>query len=67
VRLSGSRLTVVDGPFSETKEIVGGYAVFELPSMEVALQKAREFLKVHEDVLGPSYAGEVEVRPLAEW
>jgi hypothetical protein len=66
VRLAAGTLSVVDGPFAEAKEIVGGYAIFRLASKEEAIQKAREFLEAHRRVLGPSYAGEVEVRQLAE-
>lgn len=64
VRVSGGRITVVDGPFAEAKELVGGYAIFELASQEEAIELARQFMKVHSDVLGPSYEGEVEVRPM---
>jgi hypothetical protein len=64
VRISGGKLQVLDGPFSEAKELVGGYAVFELQSREEAIELAKQFMKVHSDVLGASYDGEVEVRPM---
>jgi hypothetical protein len=66
VRLAGGKMVVVDGPFSEAKELIGGYAIFRLASKEQAIEKAKEFLKAHEQVLGPSYAGEIEVRELSE-
>src|SRR5262245_10378146 len=34
VRLSGGKVTVMDGPFTEAKEVVGGYAIFDVPSKE---------------------------------
>jgi hypothetical protein len=64
VRLAGGKLTVTDGPFSEAKELVGGYAIFRLQSKEEAVQKAKDFLKVHEQVLGAAYVGEIEIRQL---
>lgn len=66
VRVRKGKLTVVDGPFAEAKELIGGYAVFELPSKEEAVASAREFMQLHVDVLGPSYEGECEVRQLAD-
>jgi hypothetical protein len=64
VRISGGRLKVLDGPFSEAKELVGGYAIFDVGSREEAIELAKQFMKVHSDVLGASYDGEVEVRPM---
>src|SRR5438270_198542 len=55
LRLAGGRITVVDGPFAEAKEVIGGWAICELPSKEAAIELAREFLEVHRQVLGDSY------------
>ncbi len=41
VRVSDGKLTVMDGPFAETKEVIGGYAIFELPNREEALERAK--------------------------
>ncbi len=41
VRLSGGQVTVTDGPFTEAKEVVGGYAQFELKSKEEAVEVGR--------------------------
>ena len=46
VRRSGGKLTVTDGPFVETKELVGGFAILEARSKEHAIELAREFLAV---------------------
>ena len=64
VRATGGKVVVTDGPFAELKEIIGGYAIFELPSKEAAVERARKFMQVHLDVLGPEYEGECEVRQL---
>jgi len=66
VRLSGGKLTVTDGPFAEAKEVVGGFAVFELPSREAAVESARAFMELHR-VHWPSWEGETEVRQIAEF
>ncbi|MGH8191197.1 MAG: YciI family protein [Rhodanobacteraceae bacterium] len=49
VRLSRGRQTVSDGPFTESKEVIGGYALLNANSMEHALQLTRRFLDVHGD------------------
>ena len=64
VRAAGGKLTVIDGPFAETKELVGGYAVMQFNSREEAIRSAQEFMKLHVDILGPSYEGECEVRQM---
>jgi hypothetical protein len=63
VRLSAGKLGVTDGPFTETKEVIGGYALVEATSREHALQMAREFMDLHR-VHWPGFEGECEVRPL---
>lgn len=65
VRQSGGKLHLTDGPFSETKEVVGGYALVELKSREEALKLAREFMDLHLKHW-PSFEGECEVRPLED-
>jgi hypothetical protein len=61
--LSGGRLKVTDGPFTEAKEVVGGYALVEVASKEEALKIAQEFMELHR-VHWPAFEGESEVRPL---
>ena len=63
VRIAGDQLSVVDGPFVETKEVVGGYAIFELPGKEEALASAREFMQLHKDFM-PGWEGVCEMRQL---
>ena len=64
VRAAGGRLTVTDGPFIESKEIVGGYAILRAKSKEEAIEMGKAFMQLHLDVLGPSYEGSVEVRQM---
>src|SRR4051812_10715828 len=49
VKLSKGKITVTDGPFAESKEIVGGYALIEAKSREEALDLARRFMQIHLD------------------
>jgi hypothetical protein len=59
VRGSQGKTTVVDGPFTESKEVVGGFALFQVNSKEEAIQLVKDFLKVAGD-------GECELRQLYE-
>ena len=59
VRYDGERATVVDGPFTETKELIAGYTIIEARSREEALEWTRRFPNPAVD----GRAGEIEVRP----
>lgn len=59
VRRSGDEITVTDGPFTESKEIVGGFALLKANSKEEAVEMARMFLRHVGD-------GECEIRQLYE-
>ena len=64
-RLSkNGKITVTDGPFTETKEVIGGFAIYEVPSKQVALEWARRFLEAHVGVWDDEL--EVEVRPMMD-
>lgn len=61
VRLArGGKMTVSDGPFTEAKEVIGGYAILETRSKEEAIELTRRFLRVH----GTDWDLECEVRQL---
>jgi len=60
VRLRGGKLSTVDGPFAETKEVVGGFAILEAGSMKDAIELTRRFLRIH----GNEWDIECEVRQL---
>lgn len=47
VSIRKGAITVIDGPFAETKELVGGYAVYELPSMKEAMEWTERFARLH--------------------
>ena len=64
IHASKGTTSVIDGPFAETKELVGGYAIFELKSKEEAVKIGREFMQLHADILGPAYEGQLEIRPM---
>jgi hypothetical protein len=64
VRVSGGKMTVTDGPFAETKELIGGFAILEASSKEEAIRLGKEFMQLHVDVLGQSYDGTLEVRQM---
>lgn len=64
LNLENGAIRVTDGPFAESKEVLGGYAVMQAKSKAEAIELARRFLQVHADVLGKSYTGQVEVRQL---
>lgn len=57
VRVDNGKYSVSDGPFTESKELVGGFAILDAPSKEVAIGYVKEFL----DVVG---TGECELRQL---
>jgi hypothetical protein len=65
-RITNARgvVSVVDGPFAETKEVIGGYAVFEVSSREEALELGRNFMQLHLDHM-PGWDGVMEVREIA--
>ena len=65
VTLKKGRITVTDGPFTESKEIVGGYALIDAKSREEALELARRFMELHQ-THWTTFEGECEVRPLEE-
>ena len=60
VRLRRGALSMVDGPFTETKEVIGGYAIFEAKSKAEAIELTRRFLMIH----GDAWDIECEVRQL---
>jgi hypothetical protein len=64
VRLSNSKVTVVDGPFTEAKEVIGGYAIFDVESKAKMLEWTRRFMDLHRTHI-PGWEGEAEIRQVA--
>ena len=65
VSLAGGKLNVLDGPFVEAKEVIGGYVIFEFRSKEEAVASAVEFLQLHKYHM-PGWEGTCEIRVLAD-
>ena len=65
VRLAKDAITVTDGPFAESKEVIGGWAILKADSRTEALRVAREFMELHREHW-PEFEGESEVRPMFE-
>jgi hypothetical protein len=65
IRLHNGQLTVIDGPFAETKELVGGYAIMDLENDQEALDVATKFMELHRKHW-PEFEGESELRPFEE-
>jgi hypothetical protein len=63
VQLSGGEISVNDGPFTEAKEVIGGYAQFELKSKEEAVASAVHFMELHKKHW-PGWEGVTEVRQM---
>ena len=63
VRLSNGTLTAIDGPFAETKEVVGGFAVFELTSREEAIESVVKYMELYKQ-FWPGWEGEIEIRQI---
>jgi len=62
VRLANGKITVTDGPFSESKEVIGGWAIVKADSKAEAIQIATEFMELHRKNW-PGFEGESEVGP----
>ena len=65
VRINGGKLSVKDGPFTEAKEVIGGFTIMELGSKEEAIEEARKFMELHQR-LWPGWDGECEIRLMYE-
>lgn len=61
LRLGNGKVAVLDGPFAETKEIIAGFAVFELPDLAAAIESAREFLELQLRHM-PNWEARCEIR-----
>jgi len=66
VSLVDGTVKAVDGPFTETKELVGGYAVIEVRTREEALELGRRLMQLHKDHW-PGFEGSLELRQIAEY
>jgi hypothetical protein len=62
VRYSGTKRTVIDGPFTEAKELIGGYTIIQVKSQD----EAREWSRRYPNPVGEGEDAEIEVRPFFE-
>ncbi len=63
VRLADGKISVTDGPFSESKEVIGGWAILKADTKAEAVRVATEFMELHRKHW-PGFDGESEVRPM---
>jgi hypothetical protein len=63
VRLRGGKVTVVDGPFAEAKEVIGGYAMLDAQSLEEAIALTKRFVDLH---VADGWEIDCEVRQIYE-
>ena len=63
VRIAGGRLRVVDGPFTEAKEVIGGYAVYEVKTKEEVIEWTKRFMELHKEHW-QGWEGEAEIRQI---
>ena len=65
IRSTKGKLVTTDGPFTESKEVIGGFSIFNFASKEEALEAGREFMELHR-VHWPQWEGELEIRQMYE-
>jgi len=63
MRLVNGKIVTTDGPFSEAKEVIGGFSIYNLASREEAIAEARTFMELHR-LHWPQWQGGVEIRQL---
>jgi hypothetical protein len=64
VRMSGGKVTVTDGPFAETKEVIGGFAILNYANHDQAIEGARRVMQIHAE---HGYTDlEIELRPMMD-
>lgn len=64
VRLVSGKTLLTDGPFTESKEVVGGFFILEAKDKAAAVDMTRRFVDLHGKVLGADFQLECEVRPI---
>ena len=62
IKYAGGKRTIIDGPFTESKELIAGYTLIQVKTREEAMEWAKRFPAPH----GPNAEGEIEIRQLYE-
>ena len=57
---------MIDGPFTEAKEVIGGYAILKAASLDEAIELGKEFMDLHRKHW-PGWDGETEIRQMQEF
>lgn len=65
MRITKGKIETTDGPFTESKEVIGGFSIYNLASKEEALEEVRKFTELHL-AHWPTWEGEIEVRQMYE-
>lgn len=65
VRIAHGKLITTDGPFTESKEVIGGFTILNVASREEALEEVRQFAELHR-LHWPKWEGEIEIRQMYE-
>ena len=65
MRITNGKIITTDGPFTESKEVIGGFSIFNVASKEEALDEARKLMELHR-VHWPNWEGETEIRLMYE-
>jgi hypothetical protein len=65
MRVTNGKIVTIDGPFTETKEVIGGFTILNVASKEEALEEARAFMELHR-VHWPDWEGQIEIREMYE-
>jgi hypothetical protein len=65
VRVAGGRMSVTDGPFAESKELIGGYAIYSVKSRDEIIHWTERFMALHLEHW-PGWTGMAEVREIYE-
>jgi hypothetical protein len=64
ITLKGGKISVTDGPFAETKEVIGGFAIFEAPSKPDVVKWSTRFVELHKLHMPAGWACETEIRQM---
>lgn len=64
VRSSRGKVVLTDGPFAEAKEVIGGFFILEAADKSAAVEMTRQFVELHQRVLGDDFVLECEVRQI---
>ena len=65
MRIANGKITTTDGPFTEAKEVIGGFSILDVASREEALEEVRQFSELHR-IHWQKWEGEIELRQMYE-